>query len=120
MDRRTRRSPARFLAPLALIGVIVAFMAIVNGSGRNDSPAGDTSAATTTTNTSTAKKTAKKTVAKKKAAAKAGGPKTYAVQIGDTLQGIANKTGVTLERIQELNPNVDPRNMTAGQQIKLR
>ena len=119
MDQRTRRSPARFLAPLALIAVIVAFLAILNDSGSNGTTTGDTSAATTTTTTA-AKKTAKKAVAKKKAASKAAGTKTYTVQIGDTLQGIANKTGVTLERIQELNPNVDPRSMTAGQQIKLR
>jgi LysM repeat protein len=42
------------------------------------------------------------------------------VQINDTLGGIADKTGVPLSRIQELNPNVDPHAMTAGQKIKLK
>src|SRR4051794_37572046 len=119
MDHRTRRSPARFLAPLALIAVIVAFMSIVNGSGGSGSNSGDTSAVTTTTSTAKKKAATKRAVRKKKAAAKAQGSKTYTIQIGDTLQGIADKTGVTLERLQELNPNVDPRSMTAGQQIKL-
>jgi LysM repeat protein len=42
------------------------------------------------------------------------------VQVGDTLGGIAGKTGVALTRIEELNPAVDPHAMTAGQKIKLR
>jgi len=46
--------------------------------------------------------------------------KTYTVQVGDTLGGIADKTGVSLARIQELNPNVDPHAMVAGQQIRLK
>jgi LysM repeat protein len=46
--------------------------------------------------------------------------KTYTVQVGDTLGGIADKTGVPLERIQELNPSVDPHAMTTGQEIRLK
>ena len=41
-------------------------------------------------------------------------------EFGDTLGGIAAKTGVSLTRIQELNPNVDPHAMVAGQQIRLK
>jgi LysM repeat protein len=42
------------------------------------------------------------------------------VQVGDTLGGIASKTGVPLTTIQSLNPNVDPHAMVAGQKIKLK
>ena len=117
MDQRTRRSPARFLAPLALIAVLLAFFTIVNGSGESDTSGDDssgTSAQTTTTSKSGPKSTT--TSAKKKAKAKA---KTYTVQVGDTLGGIADKTGVSLATLEELNPDVDPQAMVAGQKIKL-
>lgn len=119
MDQRTRRSPARFLAPLALIAVLVAFLAIVTGSGGNGGTATEdqTTPATQRSTTSTSAKTS--TASKKKAASKSS-RRTYTVQAGDTLGGIADKTGVPLDRIEELNPNVDPHTMNAGQQIRLR
>ena len=46
--------------------------------------------------------------------------RTYTVQVGDTLGSIADKTGIPLERIQTLNPDVDPHAMVAGQKIKLK
>ena len=117
MDRRTRRSPARFLAPLALIAVLGAFLAIINASGNTGSSSSGTdtatSSATSTTKTTSGSKT---TVTKKKSAAAT----TYTIQVGDTLGGIADKTGVPLETLQELNPDVDPHAMTAGQKIKLK
>jgi len=120
MEKRTRRSPARFLAPLALIAVLVAFLAIVTSSGGGGSGTSTDESATTTsaqTSTTTKKKSSK---AKKKAAKTGDAEKTYTVQVGDTLGGIADKTGVPLERIEELNPNVDPHAMTTGQEIKLK
>ena len=42
------------------------------------------------------------------------------VQAGDTLGGIAEKTGVSVETLQELNPNVDPQALTSGQRLKLK
>lgn len=119
MDQRTRRSPARFLPPLALIAVLVAFMAIIGGSGDNggnDREEPTTSAAQTSTASSGTGSATTKTTARKKARAKA---KTYTVQVGDTLGGIASKTGVPLATIEELNPDVDPHSMVAGQKIKL-
>jgi LysM repeat protein len=120
MDQRTRRSPGRFLAPLALIVVLITFLAIVTSSGKNGgggTPTGDTG--TTSAQTSTTTKKAAPTAAKKKSAAK-DTSKTYTVQVGDTLGGIADKTGVPLQKIEELNPNVDPHSMTAGQEITLK
>jgi LysM repeat protein len=119
---RTRRSPARFLAPLALIAVIVAFLAIVTSSGNNGGGGTDTTGNSATTATSASKTTTSKTsstttAAKKKAA---GGKTVYVVQVGDTLGAIATKTGVPLETIQSLNPDVDPHAMVAGQKIKLK
>ena len=38
---------------------------------------------------------------------------------GDTLTVIADKTGVSLETIQRLNPDVDPQALQTGQRLKL-
>ena len=112
MDPRTRRSPARWLAPLALIAVLVAFAAVVSGSNGGGGTSSTTSAtqAATHTKTSGNRATAKKTTHSR----------FYTVKVGDSLSGIADKTGVPLATIQALNPNVDSTQMTAGQKIRLR
>ena len=57
---------------------------------------------------------------------KAGGgkggkaPQAYVVQNGDTLTSIARKTGVSVARIQALNPGVDPQILVSGEKLKLR
>ncbi|HEX9968415.1 MAG TPA: LysM domain-containing protein [Solirubrobacterales bacterium] len=52
---------------------------------------------------------------------KSGKPrKSYVVQNGDTLTSIAEKTGVSVSRIQELNPGVDPQILVSGEKLKLR
>jgi LysM repeat protein len=47
-------------------------------------------------------------------------PKTYVVQPGDTIDGIAAQFGVTPEKIQELNPEIDPQALPSGATLKLR
>ena len=44
----------------------------------------------------------------------------YIVQAGDTLGEIAAKTGVTLEELQVLNPELDPQALVSGQRIRLK
>ena len=46
------------------------------------------------------------------------GPGSYAVQKGDTLSGIANKSGISLKALQDLNPGVNPNKMQIGQLLK--
>jgi LysM repeat protein len=114
MHAHGRLRLARFLAPLALIGVAVAVLAIVMGSGvtGGDSSSGssgtrDLPAATEKTDTSTAPKKQKI-------------PATYTIKANDTLSGIAARWGTTVEKLQELNPELDPQGLVAGQKIKLR
>jgi LysM repeat protein len=45
---------------------------------------------------------------------------TYVVQPNDTLAGIAEQTGVSLERIQQYNCNIDPQALPAGATLQLR
>ena len=100
------RSPARFLAPLALVAVVVALYLVLTGpgGGADDDPAGNTSqpAATATP----------KPKAKRKR-------KVYVVKPGDTPSGIAEKTGVSLEQLEEANPRLDPQLLAPGQRIRL-
>lgn len=53
-------------------------------------------------------------------ASQADVPKNYEVRSGDTLSAIADKTGVEMSRIEELNPEVDPQALIEGQKLKLR
>jgi LysM repeat protein len=45
---------------------------------------------------------------------------TYVIQPGDSLGSIAAQTGVSVERLSELNPEVDPQALQAGNTIRLR
>ena len=42
------------------------------------------------------------------------------VKNGDTLTSIAHKTGVSVVRIQTLNPRVDPQILISGERLRLR
>jgi LysM repeat protein len=105
---------------LALIAVLVAFMAIVTGSGGGGGATTNESATTTSAHTNTSKTKTRSSKAAKKKSASDTSSKTYTVQAGDTLGAIAGKTGVPLSRIEELNPDVDPHAMTTGQEIRLK
>jgi LysM repeat protein len=104
--------PARLLAPLALILFAVAFVAVIltsdagddNGSSNESSPASET-AGGTGTSTTRRPRTQKR---------------NYTVKVGDSLGAIAEKTGVEVETLQELNPQLDPQALAPGQKIKLR
>jgi LysM repeat protein len=111
------RSPARFLAPLALLGFVLALALIVSQS----SPDGGTStrSGTDTTQESPAA-TPAATSGGDSASSDSKGPRVYRVKVGDTPSAIAEKTGVPLSQIQELNPDLDPQTLAPGQRIKLR
>lgn len=47
-------------------------------------------------------------------------PATYTIQNGDTLTEIAHKMGISVVRIEMLNPSVDPQILVSGQKLKLR
>jgi LysM repeat protein len=47
-------------------------------------------------------------------------PATYEVKSGDTLISIAHRNGVTVARIEALNPEVDPQILIAGETLKLK
>ena len=46
-------------------------------------------------------------------------PATYTVQAGDYLSTVAERTGVSVERLRALNPGLDANSMHVGQKIQL-
>ncbi len=102
------RSPARFLAPLALVAFVVALLMVIS-SGNEDQGGGEVPASDTrpeATATATADEPRRKR-------------KVYVVKPGDTPSGIAEKTGVSLEQLEEANPDLDPQLLAPGQRIRL-
>ena len=51
---------------------------------------------------------------------KGSGDKFYIVQPGDSLSTIAEKEGIELETLEQLNPDLDPQTLSTGQQVRLR
>jgi LysM repeat protein len=114
---RSRRTPARWLAPLALLACAVAVYSVVNAN-LTSGDRGDTRSTASKSSTTAKSKTVSE---RSKAAAKRRSrrTRTYAVKSGDTLSSIAIKTGLTLERIQQLNPKLDSQSLQTGQRVKL-
>jgi hypothetical protein len=105
---------ARLLAPLALIAFAAVVLAMVLGSGLtgDDGAGGSTSARTGDLPSATERTTTAGRQKRRRS--------TYTIKANDTLSGIAAANGTTVERLQELNPEIDPQGLVAGQKIKLR
>lgn len=103
------RSPARFLAPLALLATAAVVYLVVVSSGVVDT--GSSSASSSTPSRSTPAPGAKAETRRR--------AKVYVVKQGDVLGKIAEKTGVALEDIIDLNPSVDANSLRTGQRLKL-
>lgn len=91
---------ARILAPLALIAVVVAFIVVVSGSSSDGNGSGGSEQTTEREN-------------------KGEIPKTYVVQAGDSLTSISEQFGISIKRIERLNPDVDAQTLNEGQELKL-
>lgn len=110
MHQGRRRSAARLFAPLALLVAVAAVLVVVQSTTKSDDSKGDTSSKTTTeqgTTTDTPQKPRRVRP-------------NYTVKLNDTLGLISEKTGISVERIEALNPELDPQNLIVGQKIKLR
>ncbi len=131
--RATRRGLGRFLAPLALIVVVIAVIVIVSDAGGSSSSAthtvlvatqttgGGSRARTSTTRRTTGTATTAGTSSTTGTTSTGTGTVgTYTIQAGDTFSVVAEKTGVSLATIEQLNPGVSPSALRVGQVIKLR
>jgi LysM repeat protein len=109
MDEGGRRSPARLLAPVALLLAVAAVLVVIQTSIGSDDSNGDS-----------ARTSAEQRPPSERRERPVRQRASYTVKLNDTLGLIAEKTGVTVERIEELNPDLDPQNLIVGQKIKLR
>lgn len=94
-------SQVRLLAPLALVAFALACVVVIGVSVAGpDSPPGASSP------------TAQRRPARKPR-------RVYVVKRGDLLSTIAEKTGVSMRRLRDLNPSLDPQVLVPGQRVKL-
>jgi LysM repeat protein len=100
--KKRRKAPARLVAVIALIGAAIAIGAVVSG-------ATDDSASKAQYGKSQKEPKKHRTTAA-----------FYVVESGDTLIGIAHKTGIPIRELEELNPEVDPQLLNAGEKLKLK
>lgn len=104
MNKRSS-APARVLAVTALaVALVIAIVAISGALGGDDSDGSG----------------GRHRDAKAHKAHHEHVPVTYEVKSGDTLISIAHRMGVPVARIEQLNPEVDPQILIAGEQLKLR
>jgi LysM repeat protein len=110
-DSRRRRIIARIFAPLALVtcGVAVALVVVSFTDAEQDN------APVERTTTEAGQRTTPQNGARRRSQRR-----FYRVKLNDTLGLIAEKTGVAVTRLQELNPELDPQNLVVGQRVKLR
>lgn len=104
----TYRSRGRWLAPLALVAAAIAIVTIVRPDGQEAAP-----------------RVADRTVTDRPARSPAGKGSaarrtTYTVRQGDVLSAIAQRTGVGVARLRDLNPDVDAQTLRVGQKLRLR
>lgn len=107
----------RILAPAALVvfGLAMLLVIVTSGGGGEPQPSGTKSARKT--RDLGAPKKAKTTPTQ---TTPATSQSSYVVKTGDTLGSIAEKTGVPVTTLQELNPQLDPQALVSGQKIRLR
>jgi LysM repeat protein len=118
-----KRTPARVLAPLALVAFGIALLLIVAGGagGGDDEPSRSESTAQEQRDLELARERRRRERSEEKSEGQGRQSQdVYVVKSGDTLGSIAEKTGVPVEKLQELNPELDPQALVSGQKIKLR
>ena len=115
----SRASLARFGAPAAfLAGVTVAVLLVRAGLSASDGePATFATAATATATAPRATtRPGRRTTT---AATTAEQPRFYTIERGDTFGSVAAEFETTVDRLRELNPDVDPTMLTIGQRIRV-
>jgi LysM repeat protein len=123
MPPLTRSQISRYAAPVGfLLAATIAVLLIRAGLG-NSSEADTTTvptapaAATTTKRAATTTRSATRVTATEPTTTDAG--EFYTIQSGDTLGGIAIQFETTVAELLELNPGIDPRDLHAGQRVRV-
>ena len=111
------RRPSRWLAPLALLAALAAVWLVVSSyTGDSDGDSGSSDSSQQERREARDENASGGTGTRTSANPKR---KTYTVRPGDTLGLIAERTGVSVEELMELNPKLDPNSLNVGDKIKL-
>lgn len=106
-------NPARLLAPIALVVTAVALFAILAGGGENGGEAPADGATTAPTATATP-------ASRRDSGQRRPSRRSYTVKPGDTPSSIAEKVGIPLDDLLDLNPDADPQSLNPGDKLRLR
>jgi LysM repeat protein len=107
-----RRGAARIAAPVAFLAGVTLAVVLVR-SGLDDPQATTLTRAQVTTRATTAATATRRTTTRAQ-------PVFATVESGDTLNQIALDNDTTIERLLELNPDLDPRALQVGQRVRVR
>jgi len=108
-----REANLRLLAPVAVGVFAILFLVVVLSSGALVGAGSEESSSDSGARSS-------ERSSRSERRGRSRGRATYTVRAGDSLGSIASRNDTTIERIEELNPELDPQTLTAGQKIKLR
>lgn len=95
----------RFLAPLALIAAFAAVVIVVQSASTGSSGSAQTTTTVRRADDRPARRRARRRV--------------YVVKAGDNLSLIAERTGVPLATLEQLNPDLDAQALRVGQRLRL-
>ena len=113
-----RQSSVRLLAPALLVLFAVVFLIVVVASlGGGDDEQSTSSKRPAAASERRDDRARDRTTTDP---AKRGSPRFYTVKPGDNLAAIAQTTGVPLEQLRLLNPELDPQGLVSGQRVRLR
>lgn len=113
MNERSSAAARAFAAAALIAGFLIVIVVVAGSVGGDDNGGSGNGAAATQTSSGGE--------GRGEGSAKQGKRSTfYVVQNGDTLTSIARKTGVSVDRIEALNPGVDPQILVSGEKLKLR
>ena len=107
------RRPSRYLAPIALLAAAAAITLVVKDHLSTHGRA-------STTNTTPALVQSTRRVQHQSHHSHRHAAKSYTVKSGDTLSGISQKTGVSMQTLEALNRGLNPAALQTGQHLRLR
>jgi LysM repeat protein len=97
----------RYGFPVAILALVTAIVLVGRPALHSDDSARPAPATTVLETTRTTPRT------------KSARVSAYSVRSGDTLAGIAERFGTTVDRLMELNPGIDPQALRVGQPIRI-
>lgn len=111
---------ARLLAPLALVICAIAVFSVLSSGGSETATRGGSDSEQSSSSRDSGDSSSADSGDTSESGSTGPVRSTYRVKPGDSFAAIAEKTGVDVDTLAELNPDVDPRALQPGQKLKLK